>query len=81
MAGTYEAELTYTVGEVSATDTVVVLAADPPDVEKVCESEYCAINPKLRQECEDFLKTCLALEAENKDECVGYRPCCTLAIA
>jgi len=45
----------------------------PPlhEEDTVCTRELCAENEELQEQCETFLGTCLELEPENEDECVG----------
>ena len=45
--------------------------APPPEEDTVCTRELCAENEELQEQCETFLGTCLELEPENEDECVG----------
>ena len=43
-----------------------------PDLESVCESQLCASDNSLSQECDEFLSLCLAQVGEgSEDECIG----------
>ena len=56
--------------ESTPTDT----GGTPPDdtnSSNVCSRELCAENAALKQECEEFLANCLAMEEFNQEECVG----------
>jgi hypothetical protein len=43
----------------------------PPEEDTVCTRELCANDEDLQEQCETFLGTCLELEPENEDECLG----------
>ena len=44
---------------------------DPPTQGTVCQRNFCAADPDLAEECQEFLDACLAEESVNEEECIG----------